>query len=104
MKSLIALAALAAFFAFPAIAQERCGPTHQAEQLLTTKYGEAIVDAQEIEHPNKPGLRIVVQVWANLETGTWTLMGRGLDGFSCLFGEGRNYEGQTVAFFLSSAT
>ena len=101
MKSLFFFAALAALFAFPAIAQQRCGPTPQAEHLLTTKYGETIVDFQEVEHPKKPGIRIQIQVWANLETGTWTLIGRGADGFSCLFGEGQNYDGQTVAFFLS---
>ena len=98
---LMSLAALAVLFAWPVLAQQNCGPTPIAEAALVMKYGETVVDSHVMDHPKKPGVRVTIQVWANEATGTWTLIGRGPDGLSCLYRSGQNYNGQTVAFFLS---
>lgn len=81
MKSLI-LAALVA--ATPAVAQE-CAPIDIMAEALTSRFGEAVV-AEGIA-----GNGELVQLWANPDTRTWTLVVVMPAGISCMVASGTDY-------------
>ncbi len=83
---MIRLAALLAFFAAPAIAQSsNCAPYSILVSGLAESYGET---RQTI------GLsrRGVVEIYANLETGTWSAIVTAPSGMSCMVAEGKSFE------------
>lgn len=72
--------------AVPADAQNRnCGPRALAITGLVEKYGES---RQMIGHNQQ----YLTEVWANLETGTWTVTQTDAAGMMCLRSSGQGYE------------
>lgn len=91
MKSLI-LAAVLACMTVPAIAQQgpRCGPRDTAVKHLAKKYGEHVV----IRGTSGPSA--VTEIYANVESGTFTVLVTNVQGISCLVAAGENYEAFTA--------
>lgn len=75
---MIRAAILAACVATPAVAQQ-CGPTEALSAFLGREYDEWPV-ARGLSQSGDA----IVQIWANLETGTWTLVVVRPDGMSCM--------------------
>ena len=88
MKLSTALIAATAFLApLAAFAQgQNCGNRELVVERLTTKYGES---RQSIGMA--PQGR-VVEVFASLETGTWTITVTNTSGLTCLVASGQAYE------------
>lgn len=81
---MLRIALLASLLAVPALAQAPgCGPTPEVEALLISEYGEAVSVEAALEND------AVFQLWANLETQTWTGIVKRPDGVSCVIGEGQ---------------
>src|SRR4030042_2066781 len=74
--------AAATLFAVPATAQAPCGPTAAIHEFLTVQFGEVLQAVGISEGAN------LVEVWANLETRSWTLVMSSPDGVSCVFESG----------------
>ncbi|MEM9426645.1 MAG: hypothetical protein AAGA06_08070 [Pseudomonadota bacterium] len=86
MKTFAVLLALATC-ATPALAQgQNCGARDLVLDRLATKYGET---RQSIGMAPKGR---VVEVFASLETGTWTITITLPNGFTCLMASGQNFE------------
>lgn len=86
---MIRLAALIALFATPALPQQvQCGPVPYIMGALMGRYGEAVVD-------NHTDARAHWQMWANAETGSWTLTAT-LGMTTCIAAAGQGYDGHTV--------
>jgi hypothetical protein len=67
-------------------AQSACAPRDQVIERLAAKYGES---RQSI------GLganNAVIEVFASLETGTWTITATTVDGMTCLMASGQAFE------------
>ena len=89
MKLKLAALALSASFALPeaALAQnQNCGNRDRVVERLATKYGES---RQSIGMA--PQGR-VVEIFASLETGTWTITVTMPNGMTCLVASGQSYE------------
>ena len=69
----------------PAFAQDQCGPTVAAIETLSTRFGEGY---------RSGGLAdgILVQMFANPQTGTWTVLATDPRGFSCVIAAGGDYQ------------
>ena len=83
---MIRLAAVLAVIAGPVTAQTNCGPHADVTQRLAAGYGE---------HRQAIGLasdNTVMEVYASLETGTWTIVVTRANGIACLVASGRGYE------------
>lgn len=80
---LIISAALAVSFAVPAWAF--CAPESQIRTTLQEKYGET-VQIQGV------GNNHLLQVYANTETGTWTIVVTSPDKRACVSASGQNYQ------------
>lgn len=91
MKSLITAALLA--LATGASAQTNCGPHDAVVSRLAEGYGEARVSIALGANG------VVVETFANLETGTWTIVVTAPGGPSCLVaaGEAFHLDAQTPA-------
>ena len=87
MKRILATAA-AVFLAAPAMAQgqQNCSSRDQVIERLATKYGES---RQSIGMAPKGR---VVEVFASLETGTWTITVTMPNGITCLVASGQSFE------------
>lgn len=72
-----------------ALAAPQCGPRDQVLPVLQQKYGEARVGMGLV------GTAQVMEVFANPETGTWTITASLPDGVMCLVASGEHFE--TVA-------
>jgi len=81
-----ALAAIAACLPMSAVAQTQCGPTSGIYEALTNKHGETRA-AAGIEPSG-----LLVELWANPETGTWTLFYTRPDGLSCAVSSGQGFQ------------
>lgn len=81
-----ALALIAILAATPALANPACNTREEMQRVLTEHYGEHVV-GQGI---NARGL--LMQVWANEETGSWTITLTTPDGRSCLMNGGAGFE------------
>lgn len=83
----VAMALVAGLMAAPVYAQPRnCGPHQAVVERLASQYGES---RQSI------GLganNAVVEVFANEETGSWTITVTQPTGLSCLVAAGQSYE------------
>lgn len=85
MKTIILSAALLAI-AVPAMAQNNCAPRPVVVDRLNTQYGETR-QSRALQ-----GTDTIVEVWASLETGTWTVTGMNPLGMTCVFAAGQGYE------------
>lgn len=87
---LFASVALAALLACPAWAQrQNCGPRPDVVQMLENKYGES---RQGIGFSRQGG---VIEIYANIETGSWTILISLATGLSCISHVGQGYENLT---------
>lgn len=78
-------AALAVSMPVAASAQAPCGPLDQLAELLEREYGEAV---------HSEGLAdsgAIMQLWANPETGSWSIVIILPDGLACLPAAGSAY-------------
>ncbi len=84
MKGL-ALLVLSVALSGPAYAQQACAPYEDVKQTLSDDYGEV---------PIGRGLAngAIVETWANLETGSFTVNVIFPDGRACLIASGENWE------------
>ena len=89
MRTILA-AALAAFFAVPAFAQSNCGPFTVVIATLQERYGEEIVARGT--SADSQGRQMVTMVYANTETGSWTVVQIYTDGTACVRAAGDNFE------------
>lgn len=80
------IAALAACMPLPALAQPQCAPREDVVALLSQQHGESV---HSIAIEGQGG---IVEMWANAETGTWTLTLTRPDGITCLVGHGHSFE------------
>lgn len=55
----------------PVAAQTVCGPRAGIVQQLQSQYGET---RQAMGLQGQPPNTVVIEIWANLETGTWTVL------------------------------
>jgi hypothetical protein len=78
------IAALTAFLAAPAAVQANCRPVEEVKAFLEGRFGEAVVAYGVMDTGN------LVQIWANLSTGTFTAVVS--DGvFSCITANGGDF-------------
>ncbi|MBK8909143.1 MAG: hypothetical protein IPM60_15040 [Rhodospirillales bacterium] len=81
-----AILAAAVALATPATAQQQCGGAADMSAWLSGEYGEAVVG----QGVNETG--VVMQMWGNAETGTWTITALLPDGQLCLLAAGGGFE------------
>lgn len=79
------LAALAACLAMPALAEPQCAPRDVLTKHLADQFGEGVVSMGV--NP-----QAMVEVWANLSTGTWSIMATTPAGLMCFIASGGNFE------------
>jgi hypothetical protein len=77
---------LLACLASPALAQQNCTTRENATATLTERYGEA---RQSVALDQQGRM---VEVWADLDGGGWTLLVTAPGGPTCLVAAGTNYE------------
>ena len=83
---LMMIAALAVFSAAPVLAQTVCLHHDVIMERLADEYGEARVSVALTQ------TGAMLEIYANLETGTWSAVATAPGGESCLIGDGTNYE------------
>lgn len=87
-KGIVSLLFAAAFLGLPAQAQQpRCGPTEALKRVLEDQFGEVSIWSGIVE---RDGVLGVTEIYANSDTGTWTIVTSSANGRSCvgLYGEG----------------
>jgi len=77
------LALLMALMASSGAAQNACGPYTRLAMQLDMKYGESI-------RLRGTTTTTVMEIWANPETRSWTILERFADGTSCIRANGEN--------------
>ena len=80
------LAAVLSLMAGPVAAQTNCAPHADVVERLAAGYGE---------YRQSIGLaadNTVMEIYASLETGTWTIVVTRANGIACLVAAGRGYE------------
>ncbi len=70
----------------PAHAQIACGPRAEVIKQLSEKYGETRRSLGLI------GSNAVVEVYANADTGTWTIIQTNPQGLSCMMSAGEGWQ------------
>lgn len=85
MKAILT-AAIAVAFAMPAFAQTQCGPRAEVLQALEEKYGET----RQVYGITTGGTALT-EVFANTETGTWSILVTMPGGDSCLVADGGSF-------------
>ncbi|NNE80751.1 MAG: hypothetical protein HKN18_10820 [Silicimonas sp.] len=89
MKLKLAVLALTAAVALPGMSMaqgQNCGNRDKVVERLSTKYGES---RQSIGMAPKGR---VVEIYASLETGTWTITVTMPNGITCLVASGQSFE------------
>lgn len=87
MRSILSAALMAAFFVSPAFGQQsQCGDRSSILKALTEKYGEAPVGRGMASNG------AIVEIYANTETGSWTILVNLPNGMTCVPADGRNWE------------
>ncbi len=84
LKSVILAAGL--LLPVAAIAQPQCAEREDVLSILTQKYGES----RYVAGMDRSGR--LVEVWGNLESGSWTITTTRPDMVTCLAAEGHNLE------------
>lgn len=64
---------------------QNCGPTPTVHRNLSEKYGERRISA------GLDSRQIILELWANPQTGTFTVLATGPRGQSCILSEGQNW-------------
>ena len=64
--------------------EDMCGPSETIHAALVERFGE-----QRIWH-GLTGSGSIIEIWANLDTGTWTALQTYPDGESCIRADGTN--------------
>lgn len=85
LRRLVCALVLAILVAGPGAAQgAQCGPTADVAARLAQGWGET---------PVAMGLngQVMVQLWGNAETGTWTLTATTAAGLTCVVGSGEGF-------------
>lgn len=87
MRTLMA-AVLAAFFVFPALAQQQrnCAPRPDALAAFFEQYGETTIIAGLSQKGH------VMELLVNYETRTWTILGTTLQGLACQLDAGEAWQ------------
>lgn len=80
------LTALAVLLAWPAYAQNNCAPREVVLEMLTQKYGESRQSIGMMGGAN------VMEMWANMETGSWSAVITRPDGIACVAASGQSFE------------
>lgn len=80
------LACLAALAASPAIAQQACAPHEIVAERLGERYGESRAGLG-LTHDN-----YILEVWANPDSGTWTITMTAPGGPTCLAAAGEGWQ------------
>lgn len=80
-------AALSGFLiAAPAFGQgQNCGPTLQVYEVLKEKHGES----RHASGFSRDGM--LIEMWANLDTGGWTALVTHPEGMSCVVASGEHF-------------
>lgn len=68
-----------------------CGPRDAVIRKLSAVYQEAQTARGFV------GANVIVEVWANTKTGTWTILRTTPDGFSCVIAAGEFWRSMTPA-------
>lgn len=76
---------LFALLAAPATAQQACAPREAVAARLAEEYGEQVV-AGGLQNSQR-----MIEVWASLETGTFTIVMIYASGLSCVVASGTGY-------------
>lgn len=81
------IAALAVSIALPAFAQgQNCGPRESVHERLKEGFGESIQSIGLLQNNG------VMEIWANVDTGTWTVVVTAPDAsISCLVASGQGF-------------
>lgn len=79
------LAALAAFLAVPALAQPVCMAAAALEEVLGSRYGEHAVGM------GLAGERVLVMLYVNPESGSFTVVTVGAGGSACILALGQDW-------------
>lgn len=89
MKAKAIAFAIGSLFAFPfaAIANENCAPYDVVHEGLQGKYGESV----QVQGLTEDGSALV-RIYANRETGSWSLVYVSSTGMACLTGAGVGFE------------
>ncbi len=90
MKGII-LTSLLAISPVTAFAQQNCAPREQVVQQLSEKYGET---RQSI---GLAANNAVMEVFANLEGGSWTITVTMTNGITCMVASGQAFENTAEA-------
>lgn len=94
MKKII-LAALLAVTPIAAFAQQdqrNCAPREAVTERLNERYGETRLGAGLAGDSS-----VVLEIWANQETGSWTITATNVNGVTCLIASGEAYQTVTEA-------
>ena len=92
---MIRAAILSLAFASPAIAQNQCGPRDAVVAALSSQYGESVVSRGLIG--NAQGQTVAaMEVWVNMQTGSFTVLLSRPDGTACFAASGGSYEAMKV--------
>ena len=89
MKTFVTVTALAVLTALPAVAQQTppsCMPTPQMYQQMIERYGES----RSAVGINSDGA--MIEFWGNDDVGSWTVIGTGPGGISCILSYGDGFE------------
>lgn len=90
MKGII-LTSLLAISPATAFAQQNCAPREQVVQQLAEKYGESR------QSFGLAANNAVMEVFANLEGGSWTITVTMTNGITCMVASGQAFENTTEA-------
>lgn len=71
-------------------AAPKCGPHDDITRGLGTRYGEARQAIGVAKEATPPGIALV-EIWANLDTGTWTILVVTASGKACMVADGEAY-------------
>ncbi|MBV7408786.1 hypothetical protein [Maritimibacter sp. DP1N21-5] len=82
----IGIAACLAWPAAPVLANDNCALRSQIVMALDTRFGETLQSKGDMSSGE------VVETFANLRTGTWTVILSYPSGRSCILGFGRKFE------------
>ena len=83
---LFAAISLTALLALPAYAAPECASSQDVYDIMSGNYGESRQSAALSDRG------YLVEVWANTETGTWTIIATSAEGVSCVVDQGAGFE------------
>jgi hypothetical protein len=90
-RAAVFVAAALAAVAFTAEARQVCAPRDKIVNRLATTYGEAR------QGFGLQGGRLIVELYASAETGTWTIIATRPDGTACAMAAGHEWnEGEKI--------